>query len=1006
MKKNKVFDIPFLGFDYGKDNQWNFDVLIGKYGNPVIGIKVKNSVEQYSADPDKYINYHQTLNQVCSIIGEGYIIQKIDIFSKKEYSAEENKEFLQQKYSEHFEGRIYKTIDTLLLFSEIIDNKKKYKFSEKRYKEFREKCDKVYMLLKNNSCEPQFLSKKEFNHYINSILTMELKDVPVFNNIKSTNEFLRIGKQFVKTISFVDVEKIELPSTIKTYSTLGKEGKSNIAVDNFSFINELDNYNLLVYNQVISIPPQAQRQRFLEKKKKRHESAGTNSPVNLIVAEEIEVLLNNIAIDGQLIVDAHFSILFSANSQDEMEKTESFIENKLFTKGIITSKNAYNQLELFRCAIPGNAIELKDYDLFTTTSEAGVCFFLKESYPINEKSNFYLRFTDRQGVPLKIDVADLPMKTGRINNRNKFVLGPSGSGKSFLMNNIIEQYLTYNYDVVIVDTGDSYSGTCKYKGGKYIQYTEEKPITMNPFLMTKEEFNIEKMEFLTNLVFLIWQGADATMTTTQKTIIDNSLLSYYHQFYNKDKNWFQNKTTEDLLLYLNKYNIDEENIHNDIESQIQKHKTYYDILGLPINATTDEIKKKGKQLIQIYHPDKNANNPNYQSDTFYEIFEAYETLSDVEKREIYNKTKLIISKTEVFIRPKNTEEYNEKFRQSIIEKIIDIEKKFNVEQLSFNSFYEYCEDFLPIFLNNKKHTIKENEFNIRTFLFVLKDFYKGGRYEKTLNENADSNLFNEPFIVFEIDNVKDNPKLFPIVTLIIMDTFIQKMRLRKERRKALIIEEAWKAIASKLMGGYILYLYKTVRKFWGEAVVVTQELDDIIGNAIVKDSIINNSDTFILLDQTKFKDNFDRIANLLSLNQVEQNKIFTINNLDNKEGRNRFKEFYLKRGSTGEVYGNEVSLEQYLTYTTEKPEKSAIEYYLAQEDSYDNALQRFVDDFKGFGDDLGNMVALINLYKSPINKKVVEYYKNIRREAKGKDVFKIINRKIEESNLELKELVA
>ena len=266
-------------------------------------------------------------------------------------------------------------------------------------------------------------------------------------------------------------------------------------------------------------------------------------------------------------------------------------------------------------------------------------------------------------------------------------------------------------------------------------------------------------------------------------------------------------------------------------------------------------------------------------------------------------------------------------------------------------------------------------------------------------------MFDESFIVFEIDNVKDNPKLFPIVTLIIMDTFIQKMRLRKDRRKALIIEEAWKAIASKLMGGYILYLYKTVRKFWGEAVVVTQELDDIIGNAVVKDSIINNSDTFILLDQTKFKDNFDRIAALLSLNKVEQNKIFTINNLNNKFGRSRFKEFYLKRGSKGEVYGNEVSIEQYLTYTTEKPEKSAVEYYVQKYGSYDTALIKIVSDLKIFGDSLENLVSLVNLYQNPLDQKIVSYYRRMKNEYKGKDVFKVISQELEDHQISFSELI-
>lgn len=1011
--KKQVFDIPFIGYDYGKDHHWDFDVLFGQYGNPIIGIKIKNVVEQYSADPDNYLNFHTILNQLVSIIGEGRIVQKLDIFSKKKYTAEPSNQFLQQKYSEHFDGRLFKTIETVLLFTDIIQDQVKKKgsrtsaFSEKSYKELRDKCQKVFMLLKQNDCEPQFLFEKDFEYYISGVLSMQFSDLPIFDNIKSTNEYLQIGNRFVKNISYVDVENIDLPSEIEPYSLLGGNGAAaETAVDNFTFINELEDYETLVYNQIITIPNQAQQQRELDKKKKKHEGAANNSPSNTIIAEEIQTLLHNIAIDGQLVVNAHFSLLFSANSLEELEGTQSLIENKLFTKGIIVSKNAYNQLELFRAAIPGNATELREYDLFMTTSEAALCFFLKESYPVNEESNFYLRFTDRQGVPIKVDPSDLPMKTGRINNRNKFVLGPSGSGKSFLMNNIIEQYLTYNYDVVIVDTGDSYSGTCKYKGGRYIQYTEEKPITMNPFLMNKEEFNIEKIEFLTNLIFLIWQGADATISSTQKSILDNVLMSYYHQYFNSGTEWYENKSSEELILYLNKYNIHEEELLTEYENECNKQRTYYDILGIAFDAKSDEIKEAFRKLAIEYHPDKNLNNPDYDSEKFYKVYEAYETLNDEEKREIYNESQLIIIKSNEIIRqPKTTEEWNESLRKTIIKKIKELEEKLETKELSFNGFYDYCDKFLPLYLKNKKHSITEKEFNLRTFLFVLKDFYKGGRYGTTLNESTDNTLFDESFIVFEIDNVKDNPKLFPIVTLIIMDTFIQKMRLRKDRRKALIIEEAWKAIASKLMGGYILYLYKTVRKFWGEAVVVTQELDDIIGNAVVKDSIINNSDTFILLDQTKFKDNFDRIAALLSLNIVEQNKIFTINNLNNKLGRSRFKEFYLKRGSKGEVYGNEVSLEQYLTYTTEKPEKSAVEYYVMKHGNYDEALRKIVDDLKIFGDSLENLVSLVNLYQNPLDSKIVSFYNNMKKKHNGKNIFKIISQELENQNISFFELI-
>ena len=277
--------------------------------------------------------------------------------------------------------------------------------------------------------------------------------------------------------------------------------------------------------------------------------------------------------------------------------------------------------------------------------------------------------------------------------------------------------------------------------------------------------------------------------------------------------------------------------------------------------------------------------------------------------------------------------------------------KSDKKLLSFNSFYEFSIEFISDLQSKERINFDLNEYQ-----FILKKFYKGGEYETILNDDIDQSLFDESFIVFEIDAIKEHKILFPITTIIIMDVFLQKMR-HKKNRKVLIIEEAWKAIASPMMAGYILYLYKTVRKFWGEAVVVTQELDDIIGNEIVKNSIVNNSDTICLLDQTKFKDNYKEIAALLSLNDIEQKKIFTINNLSNKEGRGRFKEVYIKRGSTGEVYGVEVSLHEYLTFTTERKEKEAIQFYIEQHGGdYWIGLDSFVTDFHASGKKLSEFV--------------------------------------------------
>jgi conjugation system TraG family ATPase len=447
----------------------------------------------------------------------------------------------------------------------------------------------------------------------------------------------------------------------------------------------------------------------------------------------------------------------------------------------------------------------------------------KERLPTDEKSNFQIRFCDRQGIPLSIDTADLPIETGRINNRNKFVLGPSGSGKSFFMNHLVRQYYRHDTDVVLVDTGHSYSGLCNYYGGKYITYSEEKPITMNPFRIGENEYNEEKREFLKSLVGLLWKGADGHLNQVEDSVLMSTIQAYYKTYFQKDKR----------------------------------------ILG-------------------------------------------------------------------------------------------------------FNSFYEFSIIYIKDLIEKERIGFDLNEYQ-----FILKKFYEGGEYEAILNDDIDQSLFDESFIVFEIDAIKEHKILFPITTIIIMDVFLQKMR-HKSNRKALIIEEAWKAIASPMMAGYILYLYKTVRKFRGEAIVVTQELDDIIGNEIVKNSIVNNSDTICLLDQTKFKDNYTEVAALLSLNEIEKKKIFTINNLPNKENRGRFKEVYIKRGSTGEVYGVEVSQQEYLTYTTERSEKEAIEKYVNQyENDYRKGLAQFVADYQKSGLKLSAFVQEVN----SSNRKIHTNYK-------------------------------
>jgi GTPase SAR1 family protein len=813
MSGKNEFKLPYLGIDTGIGE----DLLYGLNGEFSVVIYMENPVNQYAADAEAFENFHSVFMNLAGIIGEGHIIQKIDVVSKAVYAAAPAKEYLQESYNRHFSGRIFNKQQTYLVITRQPSFSRFYKFDSSALRDFRQMISKVMDILVAGGTMPSLLQEREINKLVLRTMAMNFSEGPVaLENYKSGESGICMGDRTIRCIPLIDIDQIELPREIPVFDNLAEGGKvRDFPVDMLSFLFRVPEFDCLLYHQVIEIPSQSKVLAGLELKKKRH--SGIPDPVNSICVEDISMLLDDVARDNQMLVNAHFNIVVCAKNE-HISKSCNFIESALFQMGVVPSKNAYNQMELFRTCLPGNAVELKKYDLFLTTAEAALCLFLKESPGKDEASGFLVRFTDRKGVPVAIDPEDLPMAMGRINNRNKFVLGPSGTGKSFLMNSLLEQYQLYNMDVMIIDTGHSYSGLCSYFGGKYITYSEAEPITMNPFVMSEHEYNIEKKDFISTLIILCVKGQDGTATQLERDIWSNVIGAYY-------ANWFN------------------------------------PLPDVPIITT-----------------------------------------------------------------------------------------------LCFDTFYEFAIYKIPLIMREESVPFDFDEAR-----FILKKFYRGGEFDMILNEPGDTSLLNERFIIFEIDNLKEHRLLFPLVTLIIMDLYIQKLRHRNGFRKLLAIEEAWKSISSPLMAGFLVFVYKTARKFWGEIITVTQDLEDIIGNEIVKNTIVSSSDTVILLDQTKFKESYKEIAALLSISETEQRKIFSINQLDNRSGRGRFKEVYIRRGAVGEVYGVEVSLEQYLCYTTEKPEKLAVESYVSRFGSYPEGLDAFVSDLKSSGLSIGEFVASVNL---------------------------------------------
>lgn len=827
-------------------------VLYTKTGEYSAVLKIENPVQKYSADIDSYYDFTHLFSALAQTLGEGYALHKQDIFVRKQFAnePEHNQEFLSASYFRYFNGRPYTDSLCYLTITQEAKKSRLFSYDSKKWRDFLVKIYKVRDLLRDSGVQVKFLNKAEASEYVDRYFAMNFKDRTVsMTNVKADDETVSMGDKRCKVYSLVDVDCAALPSLIRPYTNI-EVNNTEMPVDLVSVVDNIPNAETVVYNQIIFLPSQKRELALLDKKKNRH--ASIPNPSNQMAVEDIKQVQDVIARESKLLVYTHFNMVAA---DTDLQKCTNHLENAFGRMGIHISKRAYNQLELFVSSFPGNCYSLnEEYDRFLTLSDAAVCLMYKERVQHSEETPIKIYYTDRQGVPVAIDITGKEGKNKLTDNSNFFCLGPSGSGKSFHMNSVVRQLHEQGTDVVMVDTGNSYEGLCEYFGGKYISYTEERPITMNPFRINREEMNVEKTGFLKNLVLLIWKGTQGTVTKTEDRLIEHVITEYYDAYFNGFEG-FTPQQREDLRKSL---------VIDDRNSSEKRHESERE-RAVRIEGIIDEIEGRRKEL--------------------------------------------------------------------------------KVEELSFNSFYEYSVQRIPDICEENRIT----GIDLSTYRYMMKDFYLGGNHEKTLNENMDSSLFDETFVVFEIDSIKDDPLLFPLVTLIIMDVFLQKMRIKKNR-KVLVIEEAWKAIASPLMAEYIKFMYKTARKFWASVGVVTQEIQDIIGSEIVKEAIINNSDVVMLLDQSKFKERFDTIKTILGLTDVDCKKIFTINRLENKEGRSFFREVFIRRGTTSGVYGVEEPRECYMTYTTERAEKEALKLYKRElQCSHQEAIEAYCRDWNTSG---------------------------------------------------------
>ena len=844
-KRAKIFKEIY----YSIEEVDGIGILYTKTGEYSATLRFKNPCQKYCANIDSYYEFAHLMTALAQTLGEGYAMHKQDVFTRKGFSEDDGqkREFLSDAYFRYFKGREYTDGYTYLTITQENKKSKLMSYDPKKWNDFLSKLRKVKDRLRDAGIDAEWLNKEKASDFVDRFFALNFSDKVVsMSNFKVDDERISMGDKWAKVYSLIDIDSATVPGQIRPYTDI-EVNNTSMPVDMMSIVDSIPEADTIVFNQMVYIPNQKKELSKLETKKNRHSSMP--SPSNLIAVEDIKKVQDVIARENKQLVYTHYNLIVACKKNVDPQKPTNHIENVFSRIGIHISKKAFNQLELFVNSFPGNCYGMSDeYDRFLTLGDAAACLMYKERLQQSEDTPLKIYYTDRQGVPVAIDITGKEGANKMTDNSNFFCLGPSGSGKSFHMNSVVRQLHEAGTDVVMVDTGNSYEGLCEYLGGKYIAYTEEKPITMNPFNITKDELNIEKIDFLKNLILMIWKGTDDKISELEFRIVEQIVTEYYDVYF---------------------------------------------------------------QGFDGYVPSKRDN--------------IRSTLTAAEKR-------------------KDATRDAQELNALVTKKINDLEarrKSLKVDSLSFNSFYEYSTEALEIIC--VESNIADIDYD--KYRFMLQPFYKGGNYDKILNESVDSTLFSETFIVFEVDAIKENKKLFPIVTLIIMDVFLQKMRLKKNR-KVLVIEEAWKAIASPLMAEYIKYLYKTARKFWASVGVVTQEIQDIIGSPVVKEAIINNSDVMMLLDQSKFRERFGEIQKILGLTDVDCKKIFTINRLDNKDGRAFFREVFIRRGQVGEVFGVEEPRECYMTYTTERAEKEALKLYKRELGcSHQEAIEAYCRDW-------------------------------------------------------------
>ena len=801
------------------------DCIVSKQGDISVVFRVELP-EVFTQSDENYEALHQALIKALKVLPKDSVFHKQDVFIESRYRADFERgdtSFLTRSSDRFFNERPFLEHDCHIILTKKPSGRKpsssafssllrpslvpEQVVSKSARQDFEDSAGQFARILSDSGIVLRRLKTDQIVSTRDRVGLMEryctLSEAPgqLLLRDMELKEGFRIGDNHCQLYTLADVA--DLPGLCGSRINYDKYStdRTKFSVGFASTLGLLLPCNH-IYNQYIFIGDTGQTMKKLEAKRLRLQSLAAYSRENAIARDAVGEFLNECVREQRLPVKAHFNVLVWTDNRHGLKDLKNLVTSALAQMEATAKQETAGAAQVYWAGIPGNAADFPMNDTFDTFAEQACCFLNLETGYQDSISPVGIRLGDRlTGKPVHVDISDEPVRKGICTNRNKFILGPSGSGKSFFTNHMVRSYYEQGTHVVLVDVGHSYKGLCDMVGGYYFTYSEKDPIRFNPFYIGEgDALDTEKKESIKTLLLALWKKDDEGFGRSEYVALSNALQGYFD---------------------------------------------------------------------------------------------------------------LLASDRSVFP--------------------------------CFNTFYEYLRDVFVLQLQAEQ--VKDKDFDVSNFLYVLRPYYTGGEFDYLLNASENLNLLHQRLIVFELDNVKDHPILFPVVTIIIMEVFISKMRKLKGIRKMILIEEAWKAIAREGMAEYIKYLFKTVRKFFGEAIVVTQEVEDIISSPVVKQAIINNSDCKILLDQSKYQNKFDQIQALLGLTEKERALVLSVNKAN--DPTRKYKEVFISLGGVlSKVYRTEVSLEEYLSYTTEETEKVKVQAYAEKYGSIEQGIRVLAEEMR------------------------------------------------------------